>query len=139
VVASLALLGVGLVLAGGGRAASYSQDEVVREFARQGFTLRSAAEDAGWAGYAPLRAGVGELLFARPEGNFYVYVAGDDLRAQQFFTPLEKSGGGAGVFDALQGNVVVSSDASLTDVGLTKDERRRIRAALRALDEGAQR
>jgi hypothetical protein len=44
------------------------------------------------------------------------------------------TGGDSGVFDALQGNVVVSSDGSLTETGLTRDERDRIREALEMLD-----
>jgi hypothetical protein len=64
-----------------------------------------------------------------------VFVARNDLQAQAFFAPLAQAGGGSGVFDMLQGNLVVSSDASLTDVGLTNDERLRIRAAMQFLAE----
>lgn len=81
---------------------------------------KSAAEEAGsqGTGFAPLPAGVGEFFFPSPEQNFYVYVAGKDLRAEQFFAPLAEAGRGPGVFDMLQGNVVVSSDASLTENGI---------------------
>ena len=122
VLASVVVLVVSVVLAAS-RGASYTQDEVLRAFARQGFMLinaRSAAEEgrpAGWTPYGGVvwPTGVGEVFFPTPEQNFFVYVAGNDLQAEQFFAPLAEAGVEPGVFDLLQGNVVVSSDASLTE------------------------
>jgi hypothetical protein len=68
------------------------------------------------------------------QAPFDILLARSDRFAQDFFAPLAKAGGGPHVFDLLQGNVIVSSVASLTQKGLTAAERRRIRAAMRALD-----
>ena len=77
-------------------------------------------------------------MFPEPhrEAPFYVFVARNDQLGEEFFAPLAATGGGPRVFDALQGNVAVSSDASMTDVGLTVGERRRIRAALALVADG---
>jgi hypothetical protein len=116
---------------------SYTREEVVEAFARQEWAL-GQLEGGGWTAYAPFAdpAG-GSFLFPEPiaEAPFYVFVARTDQQAEEFFAPLARAGGGPRVFDMLQGNVVVNSDASLTDVGLTTDERRRIRAALQDLSD----
>lgn len=133
VLASAVILVVAAVVAAARNDASYTLDEVIDAFKQQGYTLIQPPANSG----NPLRdRPEGTFLFPEPamEAPFYVFVARNDLFANQFFAPLAKAGGGPEVFDALKGDVVVSSDASLTDVGLRQDQRRRIQAALQLLE-----
>lgn len=138
---SVVALAVGIVGAATRESTSYTPETVIRAFVENGFTLSefppTGMSATGWTGYAPF-ADTSHGTFFLPESDggprFYVFVAANDDRAREFFAPLAEAGGGPGVVDLLQGNVVVSSDASLADTGLTADERRRIEAALRRLD-----
>ena len=139
---SVVVLAVGVAVAATRGDASYAPEEVLRAFAENGFTLSDMGPDgessSGWTGYAPLPSTAhGRFFTPEPggEGPFYVFVAQNDVGAREFFAPLAQAGNGAGVLDLREGNVVVSSDASLTETGLTADERRRIEAAMRQLDE----
>jgi hypothetical protein len=134
---SVVVLALGVVLAASRGDASYTRDEVVQAFAQEGYAL-AELDGGGWTGYAPFAdRAEGTFLFpgSQGQGPFYVFVARNDMLARQFFAPLAAAGGGPRVFDLLRGNVVVSSDASLSDTGLTSDERRRISAAMERLDE----
>jgi hypothetical protein len=133
---------VGVAVAATRGDASYTPEQALRAFAQSGFTLSELApagkSSAGWTGYTPLRSAAhGRFFTPEPdgEGPFYVFIARSDQRAREFFAPLAQTGGGPGVLDLLEGNVVVSSDFSLTETGLTTDQRRRIEAAMQQLDE----
>jgi hypothetical protein len=139
-VVTVFVLAVGVVGAATSESASFAPDTVVRTFAENGFTLREFSPEGpsstGWTGYGPLVVtSHGRLFFPESVGGprFYVFVAANDDRAHELFAPLADVGGGPEVFDRLQGNVVVRSDASLAETGLNADERRRIDAALRDL------
>jgi hypothetical protein len=137
-------LGLGVVLAAvSDKGASYTAEEVVEAFSRHGFALaepgRVAEDDARpdhqtiRAVFAPSADTRVDIFLFPPEQDFYVFVARNDAFASEFFEPLAEHGGGPGTFDLLRGNVVVSSDASLTQAGLSRDQRRRIRAAVDSL------
>jgi hypothetical protein len=113
--------------------ASYTEADAMSAFAQQGYALETI--DGGrWTRGAP--ASPGTFLFPKPirTAPFYVYVAPNNLLAHQFIEALGEPVPGDGSFDVSRGNVVVSSDSSLTPIGLTREERRRIRAAIGALD-----
>jgi hypothetical protein len=139
---SVAALAVGVVVAATRGDASYTPKTVVQAFAENGFALHEippgGESGSGWTGYAPLPLTAhGRFIFPKPGGRgpFYVFIAQNDEGAREFFAPLAEAADGPGVLFLREGNVVVSSDASLTDTGLTADERRRIEAAMRQLDE----
>jgi len=137
VIVSAAIFIVSASVAATRGGASYTLDGVRAAFEQQQYMLVSPPVDESNT-FAPYAGST--FLFPEPyrKAPFYVLVARNDLLARRFFAPLATAGfrDGPRVFDALQGNVVVSSDASLTDVGLTADERRRIRAALVFLANG---
>jgi hypothetical protein len=143
--ASALLLAVGAVVAANRDGASYTREQVVAAFGEQGYALSEIGGDeltgsggSGWTGYPPFVELTPEMfLFPGPGdgGPFFVFVAPKDQVAREVFAPLAQAGEGPGVFQALQGNVVVNSDASQTPTGLTASERRRIRAALESLRE----
>ncbi len=135
VIVSAAIFIVAVSVAATRGGASYTLDEVRTAFEQQQYTLVSPPVDESNP-FAPYAGST--FLFPEPyrKAPFYVLVARNDQLAQEFFAPLAAAGGGQRVFDALHGNVVVSSDASLTEVGLTAGERRRIRAALALLGDG---
>jgi len=130
--ASLIVLVVATAIAATRGGVSYAKDDVIDAFSKQDYAL-GEIEGGRWTRGAP--RGPGTFLFPKPidTAPFYVFVAPNDLLARQFFAPLAQAGGGPGVFDLLQGNIVVSSDASLTETGLTRDERHRIQAAMSLL------
>jgi hypothetical protein len=135
---SVVVLGAALVLASQGGNASYTREEVIKAFNAQGYEL-AEVNGAGWTGYAPLAPAPGTFLFPQPidRAPFYVFVARNDRQAEEFFVPFAKAGRGPDAFDLLKGNLVLSSDASLTPEGLTTAERMRIRAAMDSLESTA--
>jgi hypothetical protein len=82
----------------------------------------------------------GVFLFPLPveQAAFYVFVGQSDASGRRFVAQLAPEDGkpvpNDGSFDVLSGNVVVSSDGSLTDTGLSKDQRRRINDAIDSLE-----
>lgn len=134
---ALVLAGAAVTAGLGRDTRSYSTDDVLRAFTQQDFVLveppRYVNDPKGGVIVSPLVGrNVGTFYFPKA-GDFYVFVAESDGYAKEFFKPLEQAGGGPRVFDLHQGNVVVSSDASLTERGLTRRQRQRIRAAMASL------
>jgi hypothetical protein len=118
----------------------FTRDEVVRAFARQGFDLAepdfTSTGASGWTGYAPMGSrSEGTLLFMRPpkKAEFYVFVASSTALAKRYFEPLVRLGGTPDTFDLRRGNVIVSSDSSFTENGLSQVKRARIRDAMNEL------
>jgi hypothetical protein len=136
-VAAAIVLIVAAVAAGISRnpASTYERDDVVHAFAGQGYALAEPVRDLGWTGYGPLAGMDGILLFPRPIASapFYVFVARQDATARTFFKQLAQLGRSTDAFDLIRGNVLVSSDASFTESGLSKNQKQRIRAAMNSL------
>jgi hypothetical protein len=136
----LVVLCLGVVLAAASeKGPRHTAEEVIEAFSRQGFALAELGRVPEGGGqtitavFSPWSyETIGTFLFPT-EQDFYVFVARNDALASSFFEPLAQAGGGPGTFDLLRGNVVVSSDASLTDTGLHWDQRQRIRVALDSL------
>jgi len=135
VVASVLVSIVAPALAAGASHASYTAEEVAEAFDRHGYGLVEV-DRRGWTAYAPLVGSPGTVLFPRPseQAPFYVFVARSDRQAEDLVARRGRAGSGPGMFDLLHGNVVVSSDTSLTRGGPTTAQRLRVRAALRSLD-----
>jgi hypothetical protein len=111
--------GVALGVAGCGSSRTYSVDEVVASFAENGYPLVMIELPRG------SRAAVeGSALRPRDGGEVMVFV-GSDAEAKEVWADFVRVGPDADSFDALRANVMVVSDG-----GLTKQERRRIREAL---------
>ena len=116
---------------GAGRAESepnYDRADVVRAFAAQGYEL---GESSNFGGHDA----TGVLLLPQPfrSSRFYVFVALSQSYAASSYKQLGEGGPTPDAFDLLRRNVVVSSDSSFTENGLTSEEKRRIRAAMNAL------
>jgi hypothetical protein len=120
-----------VALVGAGRAESepnYDRADVVRAFAAQGCEL---GESSNFGGHDP----AGVLLLPQPfrSSRFYVFVALQQSLAASFYEQLKQGGPTPDAFDLLRRNVIVSSDSSFTENGLTPEEKRRIHAAMNAL------
>jgi hypothetical protein len=129
----------GVLAASAQKGPSYTVEEVIEAFSRQGFALAEAGQVPGGgsqsitAVFSPgSTEGTGTFLFPA-EQDFYVLVARNDSIARTFLEPLRKHPGGPGTLDTRRRNVVVSSDASLTDTGLQWSVQQRIRVAMDSL------
>jgi hypothetical protein len=113
---------------------NYSRADVVRAFAAQAYELAEP-------GYTPSGShdATGVFLMPRPfrSSHFYVFVALRQSLAASFYEQLVRGGPTPDAFDLLRRNVIVSSDSSFTENGLTITEKRRIRAAMNALSTGS--
>jgi hypothetical protein len=111
--------GVALGVAGCGSSRTYSVDEVVSSFAKSGYPLVTIELPRG------SRAAIeGSALRPLDGGEVMVFV-GSDAEAREAWADFVRVGPDADSFDALRANVMVVSDG-----GLSKHERRRIRDAL---------
>ena len=124
VVLSVALVGAGV----DEPAPNYDRADVVRAFATQGYELAEGGHDS-----------TGVLLMPRPfpAARFYVFVAFQRSYTASFYKQLVEGGPTPDAFDLLRRNVIVSSDSSFTENGLTNEEKRRIRAAMSALSSSS--
>jgi hypothetical protein len=130
VAASVVLLAISASIAHGRGDPTYSLDQVRSAFATQDYSLVAPT-----VGKFAERS-EGTVLFPPPvrEPPFYLFVARNDLMAGQFYAPLAKFGQGGDSLDILRGNVVVVADGP---VG--RADRRRIEAAMQALDDSLRR
>ena len=140
------LLGAAVLAATDHPETRFTRDDVVLAFAEQGFALdEPTLEDLGQASASDDDLGVttpevtrsseGSFLLVRPfeTAQFYVVVASDTRLARRHFEELVRLGQTPGTFDLLRGNVLVSSDSSFTENGLSRETKARIRAAMDAL------
>ena len=77
----------------------------------------------------------GSLLLEQPfrRAEFYVFVARSVALAKQHFDELVRGGRTPDTFDLRVGNILVSSDSSFTESGMSAEKKARIRAAMDAL------
>lgn len=135
VVAAASVLVVAAAVAVFDRASgTYEPADVVRAFRTQGLVLAEPRQE-GWTAYGPRLSPSEALLLPEPTSSarFYVYVAASDAIARNQFRVLTRLGRTPDVFDLIRGNVLVSSDSSFTDHGLSSGEKQRLRAAMSAL------
>lgn len=123
-----------VALVGAGRAESepnYDRADVVRAFAAQGYELGEPSNYHQFGSHDS----TGVLLLPQPfrTSRFYVFVALQQSLAASFYEQLKRGGPTPDAFDLLRRNVIVSSDSSFTENGLTPEEKRRVRAAMNAL------
>jgi hypothetical protein len=120
----------------------FTKDDVVHAFALQGFDLGDVSEVSysldGFGTSQPVVIGGdagGHLLFPQPfrKPAFYVFVASNTDIAKRYFEALIQLGSTPDAFDLRRDNVMVSSDSSFTEHGLSREKRARIRAAVDAL------
>jgi hypothetical protein len=123
----------------------FTSDDVVLAFASQGFALDvpswhdlgATSEDALGTTSPELtaRGPDGTLLLEQPfeKAEFYVFVATSAPLAEQYFDALVHGGQTPDSFDVRAGNVLVSSDSSFTESGMSAEKKVRIRAAMDAL------
>ena len=109
---------VALAVAGCGSSQTYSVDEVIASFAKSGYPLVMSELPRGYAAIE------GNVLRPRDGGDVMVLVL-SDAEARQDWADFVRLGPDADSFDALRANVMVVSDE-----GLSKQERQRIRDAL---------
>lgn len=105
--------------------ATYTRDDVVRAFSREGFELVDADPDDLFFG--SFRRTTGILV---PKGGepFYVVITISDDVAREGFDSFTRLALPPETFDLLSRNVLVVSDS-----GLSGKDRKRVRAAVRAL------
>jgi hypothetical protein len=130
IAASVGVLVIAAVLTGrnGETDASYERSDVERAFAKQGFTLIDTHLFGSESSVEALEA----LLSPVSGEPFLVYIArSDELAKEQFASYAELRT--PDTFDLLRGNVMAISDS-----GLGRTDRQRVRAAIRALKDADQ-
>jgi hypothetical protein len=122
VIASVVVLAVAIAWAANGNKpkAEYDRGDVERAFARQGFRLA----DVGLFGKGDQ---IEAALFPLSGEPFLVYIARNDVAAKQAYAPYARLRSPDTV-QVLRGNVMAASDS-----GLSRKDRRRVVAAMRAL------
>lgn len=111
-----------LLASGCGSSHRYSQGDVKRAFQTQGFALT-----VGRVRGRELRKGPGVILVPKSGAPFFVAILRSDNEAASYYREFTRQKA-VGTFDCLRRNVLAASDT-----GLSSTQRRRIQAALKAL------